>query len=213
MGTIKHLWMDYRIFLPKYRVVIETPVVASVCFTAEFYHMTEEIFNDAVYFKNQAESLPPDLSNAYERRRYSRASILFSFIAIECFINEFIDKLISDSDNLKKVPSSDKRGLAKNWLPITKRLKLCVKLITGKHIDEGGSAYKRFIWLRDLRDAQIHSHGGANIYSEDISIIYGKNEIATVDDAKKGIEAIKAIIKEIHKLEGTDYPRFIDTIQ
>ncbi|NIA11930.1 MAG: hypothetical protein GWP10_19950 [Nitrospiraceae bacterium] len=213
MGTIKHLWMDYRIFLPKYMVVIETPVVASVCFTVEFYHMTEELFRDAIYFKEQAENLSDDPNNNPKRRRYSRVSIILSFSTIECFINEFIIKSLSDPTNPNITPSA-KRFLNKRLSP-REKITLGVELITGEQVDISNSAYNGFNHLIQWRNSLVHIEEYKNMHRVNATLPKNKKneDIATVYNAKKGIETVRAIIKEIHKLDGTDYPRFIDVIQ
>ena len=213
MGAIKHLWTDYRIFLPKYRVVIETPVVASVWFTAEFYHMTEELFRDAIYFKEQAENLSDDPNNNPKRRRYSRVSIILSFSTIECFINEFIIKSLSDPTNPNITPSA-KRFLENKRPSIGEKITLGVELITGKQVDSSNSAYNGFNRLIKWRNGLVHIEEYKNMHRVNATLPKNKKneDIATVYNAKKGIETVRAIIKEIHKLDDTDYPEFIDTI-
>ena len=197
----------------KCRVVIETPVVASVCFTVEFYHMTEDLFRDAIYFKEQAENLPDDPNNNPKRRRYSRASIILSFSTVECFINEFIIKSLSDSTNPNITPSA-KKFFEKEKRPVVEKITLGVELITGKRVDISNSAYNGFIRLNKWRNSLVHIKEYKNIYRVNIIPSRTKNseDIATVYNAEKGINTVRSIIKEIHKLDGTDYPRFIDTI-
>ena len=194
-------------------VVIETPVVARVCFTAEFYHITEELFRDAIYFKEQAENLSDDPNNNPKRRRYSRASIIFSVNTVECFINEFISKSLSNSTNPNITPSAKK--FFDKRLSVGEKITLGVELITGKHADISNSAYNGFNQLIKWRNSLVHIKKYEDIHRVDIISSKNKNseDVATVYNAKKGIEAVKAIIKEIHKLDGTDYPRFIDTIR
>lgn len=190
------------------------PVVADVCFIAEFYHITEELFRDAIYFKEQAENLSDDPSNDPKRRRYSRASMIFSFIAIEAFINDFIIKSISNPNNPNITPSA-KKLLGNTRLTIETKITLGVELITGKQVDTSNSAYMGFNRLKGWRNRLVHTDEYADIHP--IYIKNSKNkkneDIATVHNAKEGIKTVRAIIKEIHKLDGTDYPRFIDTIQ
>jgi len=194
----------------KYRVVTKMPVP---CITIEFYHMTEELFSDAIYFKEQAENLSDDPNNNPKRRRYSRASIILSFSTIECFINEFIIKSLSDPPNQNITPSA-KRFL--NERPsIGEKMTLGVELITGERVDISNSAYNGFNDLRRWRNSLVHIEEYKNMHRVNITPPRNKKDtdVATVFNAEKGIETVIAIIKEIHKLDGTDYLEFIDTLQ
>ncbi len=183
------------------------------CITIEFYHMTEELFSDAIYFKEQAENLSDNPNNNPKRRRYSRASIIFSFSTIECFINEFIIKSLSNPPNPNITPSA-KRFL--NERPSTKeKITLGVELITGERVDISNSAYNGFNRLILWRNSLVHIEEYKNMHRVNITPPRNENDtdVATVFNAEKGIETVRAIIKEIHKLDGTDYPEFIDTLQ
>ena len=86
-------------------VLIEEKIVGVV----SIVHLPSEMFNDALYFKEVAESLPTDPSHDFGRWRFLRASIIFSFIAIESYINEFIKKSLEE----KKLSPSTNQFLKK----------------------------------------------------------------------------------------------------
>jgi hypothetical protein len=87
-------------------------------------------------------------------------------------------------------------------------------LITGKQVDSLNSAYNGFNRLIKWRNGLVHIEEYKNMHRVNATLPKNKKneDIATVYNAKKGIETVRAIIKEIHKLDDTDYPEFIDTI-
>ena len=180
--------------------------------TIAVFSFSPEMFNDALYFKEIAENLPEDPS-AFEQWRYLRASIIFSFTAIESYINTFIEKSL---ENKKLIVSNENEKFLKNILvflkkhlksrSIEEKLKVGVKLITGKEIDTRSSEYSGFIHLKDIRNKLIHSKSEEETYRihrEDI----------TIENANKAIETVRGLIKKIHELDGTPYPQFVDRKQ
>ena len=181
-----------------------------VCDTIKVFHLPSEMFNDALYFKEVAESLPKDISHDFERRRYLRASIIFSFIVIESHINEFIIKSLkakksSLSTEEDKKFFKDTLELLKNHLigmNIKNKLSSSVKLVTGNKITSSPE-YEDFKWLNEIRNRLIHFRGERAVYTKDI----------TIENANKAIETVRKIIKTIHELDGTPYPQFVDRKQ
>ena len=159
-------------------------------------YLPSEMFNDALYFKEVAESLPTDTSHNFERWRYLRASIIFSFIAIESYINEFIKKSLEK----KKLSPSAKQFLENERRSIWEKLTLGVELITRKEVDPSGSEYHNFKRLESTRNKLIHFKGEIEIYTRDI----------TIKRAEEAIETVRKLIKKIHELDDSSYPQFID---
>ena len=169
-----------------------------------------EMFRDAIYFKEVAESLPEDSSHEFERWRYLRASIIYSFSVIESYINEFIEKSL---ENKKRSLSTEDEEFFKNSLEFLKRhfekrkieekLKLGVKLVTGKEIDTSSLEYKDFIELRHIRNMLMHPKNEVETYKL-------HEKYVTIKSANKAIETVRGIIKKIHELNGTPPPPFVD---
>ena len=168
--------------------------------TINVVHLPSEMLYDALYFKEVAESLPKDSSHDFERWRYLRASIIFSFIAIESYINEFIKKSLERG---KKLTPSAKEFLENERRSIWEKLTLGVELITGKEVDTSSFEYKNFKRLGSTRNKLIHFRGQRGIYTRDI----------TTERAEEAIETVRKIIKKIHEVDGTPYPQFVDTKQ
>lgn len=168
-----------------------------------------EMFRDAIYFKEVAESLPEDSSHEFERWRYLRASIIYSFSVIESYINEFIEKSLEN----KKRSLSNEDEFLKNSLEFLKRyfekrkieekLKSGVELITGKEFDTSSSEYKDFIELRHIRNMLMHPKNEVETYKL-------HEKYVTIKSANKAIETVRGIIKKIHELNGTPPPPFVD---
>ena len=58
--------------------------------SARVVYFSYEMFNDALYFLEQAKELDPAPHNDWIRWRYLRATILYSFICLESVINGLI---------------------------------------------------------------------------------------------------------------------------
>ena len=165
--------------------------------TINVVHLPTEMFYDACYFKELAKKLLKDPRyDDFERWRYLRASIIFSFIAIESYINEFIKNALETKD----LSSSAKEFLGKDRASILEKLTLGVELITGKEVDTSSSEYMNFKRLRDTRNKLIHFKGEREIYIQDI----------TPKRAEKAIETVRKLIKKIHELDETSCPKFVD---
>jgi hypothetical protein len=164
--------------------------------TLRVVHLPSEMFNDVLYFKEAAESLPTDPNHDFERWRYLRAAIIFSFITIESYINEFIKSSLEK----KKLSPSAKKFLENSRRSTSEKLTLGVELITGKEFDIASSEYNNFERLQKTRNKLIHFKGEREIYTRDI----------TIPRVEEAIETVRGLIKKIHELDDTPYPQFID---
>lgn len=188
-------------------------VVQTYCGTVRVFSFWQEMFNDALYFKEMAENLSED-SSEFERWRYLRASIIFSFAALESYINAFIDRSLIENEKL--IESIEEKQFLKNVIeflkkqlqnrPIAEKLKTGVELITNEEFDTKSSEYSDFIDLKKLRNRLIH----AKDEKENLSI---HRKYITLLVAEKSLETVRGIIKMIHKLEGTSYPEFVDRVK
>lgn len=173
-------------------------------------NLFSEMIKDAIYFKEKAESLPEDSSHEFERWRYLRASIIYSFSVIESYINEFIEKSL---ENKKRSLSTEDEEFFKNSLEFLKRhfekrkieekLKLGVKLVTGKEIDTSSLEYKDFIELRHIRNMLMHPKTEVETYKLHKTYV-------TIKSANNAINTAKGIIKKIHELDGAPPPPFVE---
>ncbi len=63
---------------------------------ATIVYFPAEMFNDAMYFLEEAKKLSTSSDNDFLRWRYLRASIIYSFISLEAFANTQIAALIAE---------------------------------------------------------------------------------------------------------------------
>jgi hypothetical protein len=110
---------------------------------ATFYRFT--VFEDAFFFCNQAKGLPDVLSTVPLKERYSRASIILSWVALE--------EALSTSETVLR-----KRGVINGDVPKKLREKATYLAKITEHQPVDAS---EFLSLRRLRNELAHPHTGS----------------------------------------------------
>ena len=162
-----------------------------------------EMFNDALSFKEAAQYLEKDPEYDWLRWRYFRASIVFSMISLEAYVNTFISDYLR---NIKKRPQEADAFDKKKTFLIPK-LKRTIPRVTGKHIDETKSEWNDLKTITEIRNRLVHYKRGTEIYKDDD--FYGVNII----NAEKGVSMVRGIIKQLNALIGQQYPPWVDRPQ
>ena len=145
--------------------------------------LKQELFNDALWYLEQAKGLPKDSSHDRMRWRYLRASLLFLFSCLDATVNGLLKtKMSGDSWN-----SFSRLGIERKLGPL-------LELTFGKPIDRKTDVWRNFKESKKLRVTLEHYEGGAEIYSEKTGI--------TIDNVGKGIENVMAILKEVYRISG-----------
>lgn len=162
-------------------------------------YFSREMFNDALYFLEQAQLLDPRPKNDWLRWRYQRATIIYSIACVESVINGLILRRAKEQGNKKLVKAIRKGGI---HLPI-KILSTYPKLIS-KKMDKKRNEWKYFDHIRRIRNKITHYSGGTEIYNDE-----NLNGV-TIDNAKKAIEMVRIMVKHLYNLGGNDNPDWVD---
>lgn len=158
------------------------------------------MFNDALFFLEEAKKLDKQTRNDFLRWRYLRASIIYSLTSLEAYANTFIIDHIPNNLRLPRVADD----FADEQMSLAIKFERIVPLIIGKEIDKTKPEWENFQTIRKIRNKIVHYTGGIQIYNEDD--IYGVN----VNNAEKGIKMVRGMIKQLNSLVGTKYPPWVD---
>jgi hypothetical protein len=161
------------------------------------------MFNDAMYFLEEARKLGTSSGNMWLRWRYLRASIIYSFTSLESYVNSLIAGLIAEKLKLPNVASS----FANERLNMPTKLELLIPLIIGKEIDKTQPEWADLQTIKKIRRRIVHYAGGSQIFNDDD--LYGVN----IPNAEKGITMVRGIVKQLSALLGENYPPWVDRKQ
>ncbi len=145
-----------------------------------------ELYNDSLYFLEETRMLEDSLENRFKRWRNIRLTIVCSLMSLESYVNVFITQHSSKKINIKQIGLGEK---------LTKVL----EGITGKRIDENNPSFQDFLNCKKIRNNLIHFDGDIDIYKEDL----------TLENAEKSVDMVGRIIKELHKVHGSQAPPWI----
>jgi hypothetical protein len=158
-----------------------------------------EMFNDAMYFLEEAKRLNANPQNDWLRWRYLRASLIFSITSLESYVNTFISDITTKTLSLPNV--ADK--LSKKRLDLETKFDCIIPLITKKHIDKNKKEWSDYKIIKKIRKRLVHYTGGTKIYdNSDCGI--------NIPNAEKGITMVRGIIKQLNSLIGQKYPPWVD---
>jgi hypothetical protein len=161
------------------------------------------MFNDAMYFLEQAKKLSDAPENNWLRWRYLRGSILYSFTSIESYVNSFIIGNIINSLNLPEVAKD-----FENWrLNIEIKFNIIIPILIGKRIDKSSQEWRDFQTLKNIRNRITHYSGGTQIYNDNDP--YGVN----LKNAEMGINMVRGMVKQLKTLVGEESPPWVDQKQ
>ncbi|MFC1507199.1 hypothetical protein ACFLQ6_09050 [Thermoproteota archaeon] len=171
-------------------------------------NLTYEMYNDAMYFKEQAKKLPTEPKYDFQRWTYLRASIIVSLIAIESFINLFLKQhfnyLDVSTQSCLFVGNNGKPKASKlRRLPIDVKLTMGIKLVTGKTFDVTKEPYKSYKRFKKIRNDLVHFEGTSKQDRKK------HNNDFTIDNAENVLKTIRSMMKKIHKFEDATPPEWI----
>lgn len=148
-----------------------------------------EMFNDAMYFLEQAKALSKKPADDWIRWRYLRASILFSAASAEAFLNTLIQEELDRRAELESV--AKKFRDVRNF---NTKIDFIFPLVFGKAVDRNCKEWKDYELLRRIRNSLAHYSGGTKIYRD------SEAEGINIENAEKSIEAVRNLIKYIYEL-------------
>lgn len=167
--------------------------------TARIVNFPAEMFNDALYFLEEAKKIGPVSGNDWLRWRYLRASILFSFSCIEAYVNLLI---ISRAEKLglMDVATNIKNGNIR----LESKIDTIYSSLLGKPIDKSETHWKYFKDIKKIRNEISHYTGGTKIYNDDEE--YGIN----ISNAEKGVEMVRLMIRYLTEISDISCPGWIN---
>ncbi|MCF7908540.1 MAG: hypothetical protein K9L86_06710 [Candidatus Omnitrophica bacterium] len=165
----------------------------------------ELFLNDAKYFAERmneefqgmpalgTEEIKPE-DGRLKYRRFSAASILFAFTALEAIINEFAQEYVSNNEVLPKQKQEFLTGERKErFVSLGKKLQRWIpKICNGKNISR--NLMNDFKEARNIRNALVHLN-----VSDDTKPIMGWPESRAVYCV---LETVQGLILEIYRLYG-----------
>lgn len=169
--------------------------------SARLVHFPAEMFNDAMYFLEEAKKLSASSSNDWLRWRYLRASVIYSFASLEAYVNSFIEGFIAEKLKLPKVAND---FVNKERLGIPTKLELIIPLIIGKEFDKTKPEWADLQAIKKIRKRLVHYAGDTEIYND--SDLLGVN----IPNAEKGITMVRDMVKQLCALLGVKYPPWVD---
>jgi hypothetical protein len=180
---------------------ILTEGLALVSAGAMIVNFPEEMFNDAMYFLEQAKNLSAENNNTWLRWRYLRASIIFSFSSFESYLNSFIKARIQVIPDKAFANVFDEAKFSWQFSLDTIFPELTGQKIANKLLKEA----KR---IARIRNSLVH-------YSGDTQRIYEESnpEGINVNNAEKGVQMVRDMIKQMNNLVGLKYPPWVDRIR
>ena len=141
----------------------------------------QEILQDGQWFRDQAESAPKDSTI---KGRFSTASILFSFMALESFINnmmsdftvlpsglltphergflaERIVELADSGENAGKFEVTNRQ----RYQSLEYKIMFLVARFGGDKVDKGSTLWQKFQKMKDIRDLLTHPRKNATFFT------------------------------------------------
>jgi hypothetical protein len=151
--------------------------------------MQQEMYKDGLHFYREAQKNHRASGDPFVTWRNLRATVLFSFAAIESCINQFIDEYIDRNKGTLVQKDVDYWTEKSGFVSINKKLNEGVLLFGGKRLDADTALWQGYTELKDLRDALVH-------YKVANRLFYNTDEL--LRRAESGIKTTSAIIKKIY---------------
>jgi hypothetical protein len=161
-----------------------------------------EMFNDALFFLEEAKKLDLIPENDWLRWRYLRASILYSFACLEAYVNSFIADYLNGVLKLTEVAKNFKDAR----ISIERKIDTVFAILIRKPIDKSRKEWEYFKTINTIRNRLAHYSGGTAIYNDRDK--YGVN----IANAEKGILMARIMVKYLKQLAGEKYPPWVDQV-
>jgi hypothetical protein len=168
--------------------------------------MQQEMYKDAIHFIHEARrhhGVPE--YDPFTVWRNIRAAILFTFAAIECCINQFIDEHVEHNKARMNQSEIDRWTEKKRYLSIKEKLNKGIELFGGKPLETDGPLWISFEDLRLLRDGLVH-------YKTISRVPYNTEEL--LERTENGIKTASDVIKKIYLADpaNNSYPGVFDKL-
>jgi hypothetical protein len=178
-----------------------------ISFTVSFPRLVSfpaEMFNDALFFLEEAKKLDSSSENDWLRWRYLRATIFYSYACLEAYVN----CLISDTlRNIYGLNDASKEFQMNRSIRLFNKINIVYPNIIGKSLDKSWATTTHFEVINEIRNRLAHYKGGTAIYND-------KDEFGVnLTNAENGIKMVREIVKMLKKLSGEQYPPWIDEVQ
>ena len=199
----EHLGVEHRLGPHSTETVTHSRSVGVDAFVV---HMPQEMYKDALFFFREARANHANKeSDPFMTWRDLRATILFSFAAIESCINQFIDAFIDRKRGTLAQKVVDHWTEKLHFVGISKKLNEGVVLFGGKRLDADSTLWQEYTELKNLRDGLVH-------YKAAYRLFYDTDEL--LRRAENGIRTASAIIKKIYLAHpaNTAYPKTFDEL-
>ena len=171
--------------------------------SARVVNFSAEMFNDSLYFLEEAKKLGSQSENDWLRWRYLRASIIFSLTSFEAYVNTFIAGQIANTLKLQGVA----KGFANDRSSLSAKLENIIPILTGKELDKTQPEWTDFQIIRKIRNRIMHYTGGTQVYND--ADFYGVN----ITNAEKGISMTRGLIRQLTRLVGKPSPAWVNQAQ
>ena len=178
----------------------------SIGVSAVIVSMQQEMYNDALHFFREARTnhMKKD-ADPFTTWRSLRATILFSFAAIESCISQFIDEYVDRNVGTLVQKEVEYWTEKSGFVSINRKLNQGVLLFGGKRLDADTALWQEYTELKNLRDGLVH-------YKVANRLFYNTDEL--LRRAEKGIRTAGAVIKKIYLAHpaNTSYPVGFDEL-
>jgi len=167
--------------------------------------MQQEVYKDALHFFREARKNHTENGDPFVTWRNLRATILFSFAAIESCINQFIDEHIDKNKGTLVPKDVDYWTEKSGFVSINRKLNEGILLFGGKRLDSDTALWQEYTELKNLRDGLVH-------YKVANRLFYNTDEL--LRRAEKGIRTASAVIKKAYLAHpaNTAYPKGFDEL-
>ena len=173
----------------------------SFSFSARLVNFPAEMFNDTIFFLEEAKKYDAGEENDWLRWRYLRASIIYSYASLESFVNLLIADTLRGVFGLRQAAEEFQKDRS---IGLYAKIGKIYPNIVGKTIDPNWSSYSNFDLINEIRNRLSHYKGGAAIYND--SDPYG----VKVTNAEKGVQMVSTVVRILKGLTNEAYPPWVD---
>ena len=157
------------------------------------------MFNDSIYFLEQAKCISKEPENDWLRWRFLRASIIYSLTSMDSYLNRFIEARI------RKIPVENFSEVFSNSrLNRRTKLEIIVPIITNKVIDPKSQEMVDLQKIATIRNRLVHYSGGTKIYDD------ADPDGINIANAELAINMVRGMVKLLNELVGEKYPPWVD---
>jgi hypothetical protein len=161
------------------------------------------MFNDTLFFLEQAKSFDSSHENDWLRWRYLRASIIYSYSSLESYVNLLIADTLRNVYGLNQAAEDFQNDRSAR---LYNKIDKIYPSIIGKVVEPNWSITSDFGAVNEIRNRLSHFKGGTSIYND--SDKYGIN----IANAEKSVNMVRAVIKMLHRLSNERFPLWVDQI-